>query len=521
MNNENNSLQSFIEGVSSSNLETFHSKAIAWTLNQLDSKAALFTGFLKMFKVESQGSIEHLGTVAEKSNHDLITLIQSEKDFHVIIWENKINADFSHKKVDQLPKKDKKKNGHTHELLEMYDQNWKRGISQPYWYQIRWLLWKNEDENLNSFKKTISEELKKITTSTNSTKTVDLAAIEDKHIHFHWLILSPFTKQELEIFHKSSWEGNELNIDPNIIKTIKEVPVIRGDKELLAELERTLGYSVGDWCYVAYPNNANAQITIFNGDLNIENDHLENQVLKSYIDYLEQKDFRERKLSEQNKIGFWTLEKLLELHKKLNLYNEELDLDFEWSISGSQNGSDPLLNIRFKAPLAFHQVFSKENYNWAKIFTPKSKDHVKNSLIDFVHWTLQIQGSIKLQFAHAAYDQVTLVSEESAKDYAKDYANIITETILNIANSEFNSRDEIELREGKNNQQKRRMLTASKIINYNGNDSHFEIKKENLPKTKTALSYTIDINDVIGPIDSVIEICRNIQNFLLDVQSKE
>ena len=94
-----NSLSNFIASVASSNLETFHSKAIVWLLNSInDSNHKIFTRIIKNSNIPE--GAQHINSIAEFKSHDIISLFKAGDKYHLVFWENKIKADFHFKKID-------------------------------------------------------------------------------------------------------------------------------------------------------------------------------------------------------------------------------------------------------------------------------------------------------------------------------------------------------------------------------------------------------------------------------------
>lgn len=91
-------LVTFIESVSSSNLETFHSKAISWMLNDSKDNSELLGRLYTKATAKSFSEIRHIATKAEIMSHDVVTLLCVDSKYELIILENKIKAGFHQKK---------------------------------------------------------------------------------------------------------------------------------------------------------------------------------------------------------------------------------------------------------------------------------------------------------------------------------------------------------------------------------------------------------------------------------------
>lgn len=510
-------LSLFIAAISSSNLETLHSKAIAWLLNlpntPVDSKCFFFKTIINR---EKDSDFEHVFTIAEVANHDLITLLIIENKFRLIIWENKIKADFHQKKISQLPlkKKPKKSNDKLvpiYKILETYENTWLRGISQPFWYQIRWLLWRLIDENeikekiicpiineLEKFNRPKFDRLEKMINSKSGQngrkmKKEEMVNYIDENTEVDWVVLSPHKEEHIKIFHNSQWNGNK-SIDSNI-----ESGQIKGDSELLKKIiDISENISIPEWKYTTYDE-------LLKKDLHQKSD---NAVAKAYLQYLSgNKDFKNVSLNGfgvstkgQIKIvndnedesdtvndteGEYNLQYLLEIWYRLNEKNSHLD--FEWLTSGSERNGNPLLNI-----IIGSIKLSKENTNELnKILVIPEK--VKESKMNEIGVTLQIQGKVKLQFAHRAYHQVKM---NNIQDYKCYVFNLLSQNW----NNSFKSKED-RLKFIRNN------LVSGVNTEY--------IFKENSPSSKTGLSYTIE-NPKQGFMNerNVNEIIEAISRFL-------
>jgi len=448
-----NSLRSLIDSVASSNLETFHSKAIAWTLNSLESvdeNAAFFCWLFEKATGRSCEKCEHLGTVAEVSNCDMVTTlkvtdIHGHVQNHLIVWENKIKADFSQKTIGQLPfRPDKLKR-----KIDAYGDRWLRGISQPYWYQIRWLLWKREtDNNWVDF-------LAAVCPQQNDKEDQQLIE-EQKKYPVHWLILSPFDQGQLEIFYESQWQGNRWEYG-NSTEPNGDIALVNS---LIDAEDRW-----NNWRFCTYRELSTSLQTALSTSL-------KGKPLNEYVDYMGQNLSNSQQLYSANRESDWTPSRLLEVHEQLK---DDKRIAFFWSVGGSSNSSSPLLNISMRLGGEFEGVCAS-NDKFEGIFLDKEKGSlgdVAKSKVDFIQCSIQIQGTVKLQFAHRAYDHVRI---RSASAYIKAVHSALGK---NDTDGESNSRgDRVDFLNNR--------LQAAGI-------SQFEISKENRPKTKTGLSYSVRI----------------------------
>ena len=498
MRNEDisNELSSFIEAISSSNLETLHSKAIAWLFNLPNSPIDLKGFFLSIiFNFSKDSEFEHVVTIAEVASHDLLSLLLINNEFVLVIWENKIKADFHQKKKSQLPLKKKTKKSEEElderfdkicEILKKYENDWLRGISQPYWYQIRWLLWRLKDGNeikekiispvvdeLEEFDKQKFDRLEKIINSKSGTneRKLDKAGMVqyiDGNMRVDWVILSPHKEEHIKIFHNSQWTGLKSFDSGN--KTTH----IKGDFKLLEDIKTiSRDTQISEWKYTTYKS--------LYKHLNFKRD---NSVAKAYLDYVRYNDYFEIYNESSNpKKREWDLNHLIEIHRKLSKEN----LDFEWLAAGSERNGHPLLNII----IGSIKLNKEKTDELKKILDIPPEVH--KSQIDEIGVKLQIQGAVKLQLAHRAYHQVKMKNLEGYKSFV---FNLVSQNWIN----DFSHKED-RLKFIKNN------LVADVNTEYTFS--------ENSSSSKTGLSYTIK-NPKQGFVNekNVREIIKAISIFL-------
>ena len=487
-------IYAFIKTVASSNLETFHSKCIEWVINQIHPQAKFFN---ELIGVKNKNVI-HRGTISEYGNHDLITVIEVDGVTHLVFWENKIKADFSNKSIKDIEEL-AKKSEHSERLgllLDKYKMFSDRGVSQPFWYQLRWLLW-DEIKKKNFLSKIYSQRL-----NYPSEKL-----LKKGEIRTHWVVLSTYTKPELEVFHQLEWDG--LNKDWYLGGDSQ----IKGDKQLVQEVGIIMGQSVSKWRFLKYPDNGNSESMLFKGNYLVNNEVLiKNPLVDSYIRYLESLSNSQEIIKKNFEVN-----NLLKLQKELNERIKDYKFEYEWQISGSERAGNALLNIYFnpkhflKNDSMFKNVINGKK--WSSLEYVKS---FKYSKIDYIKWTVQIQGdAVKLQFAHAAYHSVKLAN---ADKYLEEVVNSIQNDFPKcFQDDKFRN----------SNLKRRAEYTIEQILNKE--TKRFKVKT-NKPNTKTGLSFTIQESDSLNPektekigfkkidiktsLEPVITICRNISDFL-------
>ena len=491
-----NELSSFIESISSSNLETLHSKAIAWLFNLPNSPIDLKGFFLStIFNLSKDSEFEHVVTIAEVASHDLLSLLLINNEFVLVIWENKIKADFHQKKISQLPLKKKTKKSEEEldeifdkicEILNKYENDWLRGISQPYWYQIRWLLWRLKDGNeikekiiypvvdeLEKFDKQKFDRLEKIINSKSVTdeRKLDKAGMVQYiigNMRVDWVILSPNKEEHIKIFHNSQWTGLKSFDSGN------KTTLIKGDSKLLEDIKTISPYTqISEWNYTTYKS--------LYKHLNFK---VDNSVAKAYLDYVRYNDYFEIYNESSNpKKREWDLNHLIEIHRKLSKEN----LDFEWLATGSERNGNPLLNII----IGSIKLNKEKTDELEKILDIPPAVH--KSQINEIGVKLQIQGAVKLQLAHRAYHQVTMKNLEGYKSFV---FNLVSQNWIN----DFSQKED-RLKFIKNN------LVADVNTEYTF--------RENSSSSKTGLSYTIK-NSKQGFVNekNVREIIKAISEFL-------
>lgn len=470
---------SFIEAVGSSNLETFHSKGIAWTFNNLPDSDSFFARLMGRTCEIDAGSVVHLGTQAEVENLDLVTAIDvsagntDAASHHLIIWENKIKASFSQKKGKQLPLANKSSSQITQQV-KGYEKRYLRGISQPYWYQIRWLLWMQE-EGHNTWRDFLGR--------------VAPATWADENVEVHWMVLSLFDQKSLETFYAPFWKGASWHKgnEPT------------GDQILTATLDHN--NQLKDWKFLTYSELV--------GDLRWACRHSEESPLTGYVDFLEDQfgdtgsPLTSLDTTSDANAPKWILPKLLALFNRLKLFNA---FDFFWEPSGSSNSGFPLLNISLRPGGKFENAGREDNQIWASALTSTSSV-LKKSDVDFIRCSIQIQRTVKLQFAHHSYDIVRLKNRDS-------YINAVFDCLGCPCKGSSTFED--------------RKQFIESVINNHGRPSpsnKFIAFRENKPFRKTGLSYTIRLADAetgiveLTEIEHVVQLCFQLHAWLLNFRS--
>ena len=503
-------LSSFLDSISSSNLETLHSKAIAWLLNLPNTQINLKDFFRSsIFELEEDSEVEHIVSLAEVASHDLISLLIVEKEFRLVIWENKIKADFHQKMKSQLPyQKQIELSDYVKSLidktLEKYQKDWLRGISQPYWYQIRWLLWKLHSGNeikekiLTPLIKNISnnDSIIKINNLTigrsghKSNKDHELASYIYENMKVDWVILSPHEEENIKIFNNSKWNGLKF------IGSDNDSEPIKGDTALLKGiLEIAEHDSLKEWKFITYQ--------VFLKQIQSLN---ENGVAREYLKYLNiHKDFIRVSNSENNsqESRVWDLEQLLEIYGKLRSEN----FDFEWLASGSERNGHPLLNIIISS-------IKLSDVNTQILEKILDIHKVKNSKMNGISIKLQIQGAVKLQFAHCAYHHVRFKNTKEPKKNIEDYKVFVFKLLFQMFTNNSTS---VQLNSWENITEKKQNFDSPNereefIKEHLSSNIGIKLRvTENTPSSKTGLSYTIknadktdlDSNDIIKIIHSI------------------
>lgn len=459
----------FIESVSSSNLETFHSKSIAWLLNSLNPRHSWFKGFYNEFSENKNDSIIHMGTVAEFKNHDLVTLLKANGCYEIVFWENKIKADFHQVKLSKRFFKniDRKKVDFC--KLINYLSQWNRGISQPYYYLLRY--YSKDINKQKEWKKDIIEKIRE-----SGTKVFNTTNIDFNEIKLNWLILSPYHQDELEKFHKQSWIG----IEPLVNKFDDK---ICGDRKLFQSTMSVQNKT--DWKFTTFKRLFSTLIS----------DHL-NDIQKCYINYLKKENwfrgFTKLGQGKENSRGRnreWTILMLLDVYKAITK-ESNLPIEFKWKIKGSAKTPQPLLNICFVRNNRT-QLTSEDFVGILKYNTKKD-----NNCVDTITCNIQLQGqSVKLQMSHWDYDNVILSSKKAAKD---EYSRKVTERFTNkkIYNGNLQN-----------------------AVNQWLKSTDFGVKGEpNLPRSKTGLSFTLrERKEGIGKDNRQLPTSRKILKLCIDV----
>lgn len=445
------SLSDFIQSVASSNLETFHSKAIVWLLNTIeDSNHKIFTRIIKNSNIPEDA--QHIKSIAEFKSHDIISLFKAGDKYHLVFWENKIKADFHFKRVDiSKPKKTKDKD-YSEKLkrIEDYQNAINRGFSQPYYYQVRHHLKCLLDDStwLNEFSKILGNE---------NTLTKD-------NVDFHWFILSTYTEAELDTFHHGTWNGYYFNT--------RNEHSLRGDKNFVKNLN-FFGYS--DWKYFTYQS-------LFK---DLESDLSEIQF--AYVSYVSGSEVFAKLHSNDT----WTLKELISVHDKLE--GGKNRCAYKWNIAGSANAPFPLLNICFTLEKFMGKYGHSTLPEFQKTleYTKISDGEVLNTEIDRITCNVQLQGkAIKIQFSHWDYDNVTLAKK--GLDYAK--------AIFHYISPESKIIDTSSLKD-----------TLIKWLK----PYRIEVSRINLPTTKSGLSFSLKatekdkINQVINLCEALESLTKS------------
>lgn len=447
-----NSLFNFIENVASSNLETFHSKAITWLLNtNEDTNHNIFRTISENTNVPV-GS-RHLKSIAEFKSHDIISLFEAESKYHLVFWENKIKADF-HLKMLNIPALSKNENGDRENLLkvEEYQRALNRGLSQPYYYQVRHYLnvhSKGCDTWLNQF----------------SNNLLDSITLTKANTNFHWVILSPHKKNDLDKFHNGTWNGYDFNTQHEHLS--------KGDKAFVKNLDWE-GYS--SWKFLTYKE-------LFENTF----DDLE-AVQSAYLEYIKSQNY----FKQTPKSEGWSLEALQRLHKELQLKNP--NYIYKWNVVGSAKTPNPLLNICFSLHKFLGNSAHSELPEFKNIIKYKKIGNlnVENTEVDRITVNVQLQGrAIKIQFSHWDYDNVTLTGTKSNKGF-------------NYALALFSY-----LSPGTTISDKSSLIEAfTKWIDFDEIES---IDKVNLPTTKTGLSFSLSYN-IESKSERVQELCQALKS---------
>lgn len=465
-----NDMLSFIESVSSSNLETFHSKSIAWLLNSMESQNSWFKKFYKEFSDKKNDSIYHLGTISEFKNHDLITFLRVDGFYELVFWENKIKADFHQVKLSKTFKKNIDQKKIDKRKIDSYLSHWNRGISQPYYYLLRY--YSKDDIKQEKWKKDIIEKIREL-----GIKEFNSTDINYTDIKLNWLILSPYHQIELETFHKEKWIG--------VKSFAKSKDTICGDKYLLDST--LIGQEATDWNFTTFEQ------LFFS--LKFKDSKI---VQNSYINYLKKENWFQTVNNlnvinnKVNDFQEWTVNFLLKVYKSI-VENKDLSLEFKWKIKGSANTPHPLLNICF--------VRNNRTHLNSEEFKSILKYNSKNDaiLVDRITCNIQLQGkNVKLQMSHWDYDNVIL----SSKNRAKDYSRIVTERITREKIIDDN---------------------LEKVVDHWLVSTDFEVKgKPNFPTTKTGLSFTLhekskgirNKNQQIPTTNKILQLCLDINELL-------
>lgn len=447
-------LYDFIKSVSSSNLETFHSKAIAWMFNSFKADSPFFIRLYLEATGESSKEVRHVVTKAEIKSHDLVTVLNVNGRNEIIIFENKIKAGF-HQKKWNLKNQD-------WSLMAKYESNWRRGISQPYYYQLAYL------KNPNAY---ISELSNKIE---NSMEYEALRTMDG--VKVHWLVLSPFTEFELNQFYSEQWCGlSGFTTDKTTIKS---------DRELVSSLSQ--GITLNRWRFTSYKK-------LFD-NLDFKEPNL-NEVQLAYIECLErEKWFRQKKAIDKDlaKGREWSVDDLLKVREEVA--NAISDPIFRWNVSGSANSGGALLNICFPqkellTPAKIDQLglALSENIN---------NQSASSSLVNRLSINVQLQGNaIKLQLSHWDYDNAKIKKSEKGKTGSSKYTSRVIKECLGIDCSI--------------DKEKRKSLVDEWL-----QGSGFKTHRENPCKTKTGFSFSlIPENEVSNDIvlrKNIITLCKHI-----------
>lgn len=420
-------LVTFIESVSSSNLETFHSKAISWMLNDSKDNSELLRRLYAKATAtgRSFNKIRHIATRAEIMSHDVVTLLRVDSKYELIVLENKIKAGFHQKKWNFKSGSESQKK--VNSIVANYNSNWRRGVSQPYYYQLKYL------SNTRDYVKTLLSKLRE-SCDVNIPTESEVAGV-------NWLVLSPFEKAKLDEFYMEQWQGYS--------SFTRKTPVVSGDRELVSKVVELLADSdINEWRFCTYKD-------LF--ELN-DNSGL-NKIQKTYLEYLENNEwFRPNR----EKDGKWSVNELWEIKKEVR--KKLPNAIFRWSISGSANSGGPLLNICF--PQAKTLTDSDLSRLGLKYPLPNEKNK-QSPFINRLTVNIQFQGNaIKLQLSHWDYDNVKL--DATSGNYAVE---AIKECFgITCSNEKESPKNE---------------------VNAWLKESGFEISRENRSKTKSGYSFSL------------------------------
>jgi len=495
-------LSLFIQTLSYSNLETFHSKGLEWIINQINEKSSFFSELIGVCENNSHEKPIHLGTVSELKNHDLITVVWFSGEIHLVFWENKIKADFSNKPITAFKTN---KTQHTHpdvyDLLNEYENTWNRGVSQPFWYQLRWLLWDTKEKQnlLNTIKKTL------LSGYYSENKTLELWTNYKNNpltIKTHWCVLSTYTKDELSLFHKLNWVG----FNHDYCCPLDKPKLPKGDIELVSCVAKKLNKSheLSPYKFIQYPSEQGGLFNLFKNNNEVELKK-ENNLVYAYVGYLVNNLQNSQDIQEKRS----EVELLTNLHSHLTTC-VKYDLEFDWLVSGSEKSGGPLLNIYFNPKDYIHKIPEFKNViNHNKINELVDSPNKLNisPCRDYIRWAIQIQGgTVKLQFAHAAYHSVKLKKEK------QETPNEYLEWVLSALSEKRGNTISIDVA---------KKLIAS-IINQDSDT--FKVERVNKPNTKTGLSFTINENSPTKPKTLLMEnpksfylieaLCNNIISYL-------
>lgn len=455
---------SFIEAVASSDLETFHSKAIAWSLNQIGPGV----DFASILGEDVHESWTHIVTAAEVRSHDLLTLFKRQTEsgedvLGLILWENKVKADFHQKPISKLPKS---KDVEITAVLENYERSWKRGVSQPIWYQLRWVLWSVSQRNQllrDAFP--------------------GIEGLEASNLEVHWRILSPFQEDLLKEFHQTEWigfKGVGQQTDGNIA----------GDLCLLEEVTSRSGQSCQPWGFLTFRNLIEAEHGLANAEFVQGNADASSVLREEYFRYLKKSEYFEPQVLSGTG---WSVSKLLRLSEELRKHG--VLVQRHWRVGGSSNNGAPLLNLSFHPGGMLDHVSDKAN---ELNLQEELEGLTTGSFIDFIDCCIQLQGdAVKLQFAHKDYNSVKMRSG-GREAYRDKVMGAFFREKARPCNSEFWSGKVTEM-----------FLEGSNPI--------FEVSRENLPSTKTGLSYSLCKRDegvgtvAISKIDEMLSLCQMLQ----------
>jgi hypothetical protein len=493
MNTLDTQLHSFIRDVAQSNLETFHSKAICHVLNLLETEEliAVLTK-CEFHTLENQstfkewlkkGDIQEHFSVAEVSDHDIITCLRKKNDteFIFLIWENKIKASFNLYDTNKIWDKT---------VEEESKKAWKEipTVTQPTYYQLRWLIEQQTKIPISKSKfivKIINEihnrqlNISQERSGSEYKKSIFLLGKNDKvkldniKISTACIILSPYDTGIFRTVYQKYWQltSNE-NSELKIIHKIN------------AENKDPLIDNLSHLQFINIKDISNQILKTLNVDKS-------GFIACIYLNYVQKIDTEEKvakKICQFNKYN--------EIIKKLK---EFCNLKYEWDMSGSSHSGDILLNIIFPTPkITFDKVddyYSENLKNFENIFSTDRS--LKNKS---VRWAIQLQGdTCKLQFAINDYEKTKLRKEKiNGVPPNEFYTRVIMDPILQYA--QINS-DDLKI--------PKRESAVLKIFELE-KDS-LEMAKENKPKSKSGLSYTIGKNP---SIESVISHSRALSQFI-------